>query len=326
MPNKRYFFNDTKAISSSMLNYYFKISMKHTKNIFVVIALFIFNASCLRLDANLYNNDNSITQYYLDNYAGEVDFKLDNTYTIPDSLIYLFSLNSKTSSEKEATEIKAIYIGSISKIKTDTVIVYCHGNKDHMDFYWQRAKLLANVGGKNHYGVLMMDYRGFGLSKGVATENGMYADVDACLQWLQNNGLESKRLIIYGFSLGSAPATELTATPKTLVPSKLILESPFASSAVMVQDASKMAMPPEYFTDLKIDNAEEIKKVSQPFMWIHGTKDDFLSMQTHGEVVYKNYKGKYSEAHRIDGAGHGNVPNTMGFDLYKKTILEFIIK
>ncbi|MES2836995.1 MAG: alpha/beta fold hydrolase [Bacteroidota bacterium] len=296
-----------------------------TKNIFLFSAL-ILVTSCLRLDANLYNSDNTITEYYLDNYAGEVDFILDETYTIPDSLIHLFSLNSKTASEKESTEIKAIYIGSISKIKTDTIIVYCHGNRDHMDFYWQRAKLLANVGAKNHYGVLMMDYRGYGLSKGVATEEGLYADVDACLQWLQANGLDNKRLIMYGFSLGSAPATELTANPRTLVPSKLILEAPFASAAVMVQDGSKMAMPAEYFTDLKIDNAEEIKKVSQPFMWIHGTKDDFLSIETHGEVVYKNYKGFYSEAHRVSGGGHGSVPNTMGIDEYKKTFLKFIVK
>lgn len=299
------------------------------KSIFTNISIFsflFFASSCLRLDANLYNSDNTIKEYYLDNYAGEVDFKLDETYTIPDSLIHLFSLNSKTASEKESTEIKAIYIGSISKIKTDTVIVYCHGNRDHIDFYWQRAKLLANVGGKNHYGVLMMDYRGYGLSKGLATEEGLYADVDACLQWLQANGLDNKRLIMYGFSLGSAPATELTANSRTLVPSKLILEAPFASAAVMVQDGSKMAMPAEYFTDLKIDNAEEIKKVNQPFMWIHGTKDDFLSIETHGEVVYKNYKGVYSEAHRVNDAGHGSVPNTMGIDTYKKTLLNFIVK
>ena len=36
-------------------------------------------------------------------------------------------------------------------------------------------------------------------------------------------------------------------------------------------------------TDLKIDNAEEIKKVKQPFLWIHGTNDNFLNYKTHGQ-------------------------------------------
>ena len=77
--------------------------------------------------------------------------------------------------------------------------MYCHGNKWHMDFYWQRAKLLAHTNGKNKYGVLMMDYRGFGMSEGDPTENGMYADVNACMKWLKDKGLTNSRLIIYGF-------------------------------------------------------------------------------------------------------------------------------
>ncbi|MBK6837953.1 MAG: hypothetical protein IPG90_06520 [Bacteroidetes bacterium] len=30
-----------------------------------------------------------------------------------------------------------------------------------MDFYWPRAKLLANTGWKNRFGVMMIDYRGW---------------------------------------------------------------------------------------------------------------------------------------------------------------------
>ena len=195
-----------------------------------------------------------------------------------------------------------------------------------MDFYWQRAKLLAHTNGKNTYGVMMMDYRGYGLSEGKPTEKGMYADVDACMKWLKERGLSSDRLIIYGFSLGSASACELSANVRTLRPSKLILEAPFGSSAIMVQDASQLNMPAEYFTDLKIDNAEEIKKVNQPFLWIHGTKDNFLNYKTHGEVVYKNYQGSYQTKYLVEGADHGEVPEKMGFDTYLKTLGEFIRK
>jgi len=294
--------------------------MKNTLYLFIVSAIV---SGCLRLDDNLYNQS-KLTEYKLDNYTGEIDFKLDYSYHIPDSLIHLFTLNSQASGENSATKIYAIYIGSISKIATDTVIMYCHGNKDHMDFYWQRAKLLANAGGKNRFGVLMIDYRGFGMSEGKPTENGLYADTDAALKWLKNNGLTNERLMIYGFSLGSAPATKMAANNYTLKPSKLMLEAPFANAEVMVQDASGLALPGTTVTDLQINNGEEIKKVQQPFFWIHGIADDFLSINTHGEIVYANYNGTYKEAHRIPGAGHSTIQTTMGFQDYLNAVSNFI--
>jgi pimeloyl-ACP methyl ester carboxylesterase len=296
--------------------------MKYLFFLVVILSL----SSCLRLDDNLYNLSDKITEYKLDNYTGEQDFVLDNSFLIPDSLIHRFTLSSKGSEDNNATTIQAIYIGSISKIQTDTVIMYCHGNKWHMDFYWQRAKLLAHISGKNKYGVLMIDYRGYGLSQGKPTEAGLYADVDAALQWLKLKGLNNSRLIMYGFSMGTAPACELTSKPRSMIPSKIILEAPFASADVMANDGSGLNMPGSFFTNLKIDNAEEIKNIQQPFCWIHGTNDNFLNIKTHGEVVYKNYHGSYKEAHRISGADHGEIPSKMGFNTYLNTLSTFIKK
>lgn len=280
-------------------------------------------SSCLRLDDNLYNPDNTITRYLLDDYPGQVDFKLDTSYTIPANRINLIPLTSDD--EGNPANIQAIYIGNPARINTDTVIMYCHGNRDHMDFYWQRAKLLANVGGKNRYGVMMIDYRGYGLSEGTSTEKSLYADVEAALAWLKAQGLTSKRLIMYGFSMGTIPAIELTATPRSLTPAKLILEAPLASAEAMVQGSSVLALPGSFFTNLQIDNAEKIKRVKQPLMWIHGIGDDFLSMEGHGEVVYKNYGGQQKVAYRIAGANHGDIPLVMGFTNYQNAVLQFIL-
>jgi hypothetical protein len=182
------------------------------------------------------------------------------------------------------------------------------------------------VGGKSRYGVLMFDYRGFGRSQGKSTEATIYADVDAALRWLQGYGLTGSRLVVYGFSLGSAPATEICYKARTISPSALILEAPFASSYAMVESSSKLNMPASYFTNHQINNAKKIKSVIQPFMWIHGKEDDFLSRTTQGQVVYDNYRGKSGEYHIIDGANHSNVPNTWGFENYKNAIYSFITK
>ncbi|MDQ3191087.1 MAG: alpha/beta hydrolase [Bacteroidota bacterium] len=290
-----------------------------SKYILFLVTLLLFT-SCQRLDDNLFNPDTSITEYKMDKFDGEVDFILNESYTINQNLIHQFTLGV------EGSKIYAIYIGDLAKIATDTVIMYCHGNKWHMDFYWQRAKLLANTGFKNKFGVLMIDYKGYGLSQGKATEQALYEDTNTALNWLKEQGLTSERLVMYGFSLGSAPAINLSANPMALKPSKLIVEAPFASSAVMVQDATQLAMPASYFVNIKINNAEEIKKVEQSFMWIHGIQDDFLSIKSHGELVFNNYSGSYSEAHRIEGANHGDVPLIWGFESYTNAINAFIEK
>ena len=157
------------------------------KNVLLVIASFLVLTGCLRLDDNLYD-PTALKDYLLDKYTGEVDFYLNSDYAIPSSLVHIFTLPSQAPDESTPTTIYAIYIGEISKIATDTVIMYCHGNRDHMDFYWPRAKLLANAGSKNRFGILMIDYRGFGMSGGETSEKGLYADADAALLWLKNKG------------------------------------------------------------------------------------------------------------------------------------------
>lgn len=290
----------------------------------IVSFLTIFLSSCLRLDSQLFNGK-KLDEYKWDNYTGIKEISsLSDTFKIDGSNQKLFTLQS-TGKSGTAT-IYAVYLGNEANIATDTVILYCHGNADHMDRYWNRAKLLAYTGNKHRYGVLMFDYRGYGKSEGKPDEESIYADTEACLQWLKNKGLTNNRLVIYGFSLGTSAATEITANNFSLQPAKLILEAPFASAEVMVQDGSKLALPGSYFTNNKIDNAEEIKKVKVPFMWIHGTVDDFLSIKTHGEVVYKNYTGPYKEAHRISGANHSDVPAIWGYHNYSQALLNFITR
>lgn len=293
------------------------------KSILSFIFLLAFLSCNQRLDSNLYNQQ-KVDSYLWDNYSGEVDFILDESYKIEADRFVQFPLISKGIQGEADVSIQAVYLGDIQRIATDTVILYCHGNKDQMDFYWQRAKLLAHTGRKHQYGVMMFDYRGFGMSEGEPTEEGMYNDVQAALDWLKDRGLSSDRLVVYGFSLGSAPSTRIASFTEGLRPCQLILEAPFASSQQMVRDASLSEMPASLFTDAKINNAEIIKSVEIPFCWIHGNKDAFLDIETHGRQVYNNYDGVYREAHVVEGAGHSTVPQTLGFVSYSAILKSFI--
>lgn len=288
------------------------------KELFLIIVTLAL-AGCLDLDPLLFNPNTEITEYKLDAFDGEQEIEVD-AYQVADSLNTIFTIEVGDKKEK----IYAVYMGNIDSIQTDTVILYLHGNAGHLDYYWPRAKLLANVHGQNNYGVLMIDYRGFGLSEGTPTEENLYEDSRAAVSWLAEHGLTSDRFMMYGFSLGSAPTCELTVHGAALSPAKIMLESPFASVDVMVQDGSGLALPKSLFSNLKIDNAEEIKKVEQPLYWIHGIDDDFLALETHGKVVFENHQGAYKVAYKVASANHGDVPKIMGYEAYIKSLEEFI--
>lgn len=288
------------------------------KNYLLILSLFVLS-SCLKLDDIAFVNE-SISEYQLDDFNDDIDFRLDSGYNVED--IHFITLKSGE------FDIAAIYVGDLNTISTDTVILYSHGQTLHMDYYWQRAKLLANCAEKNRFGVLMYDYRGYGLSEGSPTEVGLYQDIRASFQWLLDNGSQPTRIISYGFSLGSAPATDLMAFGhNNKYPCKLILESPFASADFITQESTIIDVSSSFITTLEFDNVEKIKLVQQPFMWMHGFADDYVAI-TNGEAIVKNYTGADSTYIRVVGANHGKdgVPQTMGYNNYLSELESFITK
>ena len=293
--------------------------MKYIALLFISISLL----SCRkRLDSFLFNGS-KLESYQLDNYTGEVSLELNGQFAVPDSMIN--RVHFPVEIDGETVQVQGIYVGDTNLISQDTVILYCHGNKDHMDFYWCREKLYAHIGGLGRYGVLMFDYPGFGLSEGTATENNMYAATSSAISWLKDRGLNNDRFVMFGFSLGSAAVCEVAghSSEYALQPSKIILEAPFASAEIMIQDAALLSMPGSFLVDLKIDNATEIKKVNVPLLWIHGMADSFLSMTSHGQLVYENKPGA-KESVLVPGGEHETTPFVMGYQAYIDRLAAFI--
>ena len=294
------------------------------KNIVIILIIGLTALACRkRLDGFLFN-PSQIESYQLDAYQGELTLDLAGEFGVPDSMIHHLEWNVEL--EEGSAKMSAIYVGNLASIATDTVILYCHGNKDHMDFYWPRQKLYAHAGGLGRYGVLMFDYPSFGLSEGKSSEANMYHSTARAIEWLQTQGLQNERFVIFGFSLGSAAACEVAAHPAeyALSPSKLILEAPFASAEVMIQDAGLLSMPGSFLVDLLIDNATEIKKINIPLLWIHGEDDSFLSVKSHGQPVYDNKTTGYKEAYLVPGGEHETTPFVAGYQNYIDRISTFI--
>ena len=112
------------------------------------------------------------------------------------------------------------------------VIVYFHGNGGHIGYRTDRAVKLAAAG----YGALLLGYRGYGANPGQPSEDGIFADARAALAWLRNQGVASRRVVLYGESLGTAVAVRMAAESNGDTPvGAVILESPFTSIADVAQ-------------------------------------------------------------------------------------------
>ena len=262
----------------------------------------------------------------LDSYAFE---NAEGEVIIHDSLLAtsdnysLMTFNSIDANTGQSYRIYGVFIGDTTTITTDTLLVYFHGQSKHMDHYFSRASLLANVGGKYNYNVLMMDYRGYGMSEGLSSEQGLFEDANAVINWIQEQGVNPQKTVFYGYSLGAIPAIDRMAYRSDFQPAKLIIEAPLASVEYLVHSSTIIQVNPDFVTNLDFENAEKIKDVDEPLLWMHGAEDTYVAIEN-GEIIYNNHGGSVKEAERVSECDHSEVPVIMGVDLYLDRILNFI--
>ena len=145
------------------------------------------------------------------------------------------------------------------------VILYFHGNGGHLGHRVERLLRFAREG----YGVLMLEYRGYGGNPGTPTENGFYTDARAALGFLEHEGVAANRLVLYGESLGSGVAVELAAQHDV---AGVILEAPFTSVAEVAQCHFPYIPAARLVID-RFDSRSRIGKVRAPILVLHGERD-----------------------------------------------------
>ena len=262
-----------------------------------------------------------LDSYAFENAEGEVIIH-DSLLATSDSYS-LMTFNSIDANTGQSYRIYGVFIGDTTTITTDTLLVYFHGQSKHMDHYFSRASLLANVGGKYNYNVLMMDYRGYGMSEGLSSEQGLFEDANAVINWIQEQGVNPQKTVFYGYSLGAIPAIDRMAYRSDFQPAKLIIEAPLASVEYLVHSSTIIQVNPDFVTNLDFENAEKIKDVDEPLLWMHGAEDTYVAIEN-GEIIYNNHGGSVKEAQRVSECDHSEVPIIMGVDLYLERILNFI--
>jgi hypothetical protein len=145
------------------------------------------------------------------------------------------------------------------------VIVYFHGNGGTIAHRGAAVRPLLEAG----YGLLLLEYRGYGGNPGRPTEAGLYADARAALAFVDAAGIGVDRQVLYGESLGTGVAVQM-ATERGAA--ALVLASPYTSIADVA--AQKFPLVPVRW--LLLDRYESLAKIARlriPLLVLHGERD-----------------------------------------------------
>jgi uncharacterized protein len=146
------------------------------------------------------------------------------------------------------------------------VVILFHGNAGNIGMRNFKARLLIDAG----YGALLAEYRGYGGNPGKPTEQGLYADAQAYLAWLEKQGFPPSRVVLYGESLGTGVAVQMAAEKPDY--KGLILETPFSSVVSLAQKIYFFA-PAWLLVRDRYDNVAKIGKIKVPLLVLHGSID-----------------------------------------------------
>jgi fermentation-respiration switch protein FrsA (DUF1100 family) len=149
--------------------------------------------------------------------------------------------------------------------------------------------------------VLIFDYPGYGRSAGAASEVGCYHAADAAYDWLiREQGLASRRLVLYGRSLGSAVAVELASRRPH---GALVLVSPPTSLPDTALGQFPL-LPARWLMRNRFDSLARIRSCHAPLFVVHGTADRLVS-PAQGKELF----AAANEPRRflpVEGARHGD--------------------
>jgi uncharacterized protein len=228
----------------------------------------------------------------------------------PDSSIETVLLTTK-----DSIKLETWYIKTATAAK-GTVILF-HGHLSKKSSVASEAASFREMG----YNTLLVDFRAHGGSEGNTCTIGYNEAEDVMLAFFYIRAKGEENIVLWGISMGAAAITKALSDHK-LLPSKVILEMPFATIRQAAQGRIKMmGMPPEPLSTLvlfwgSVENsfwafdmqpAEFVKKINMPVLLQWGRHDPRV-LQEETDAIYKNLPAK-KQLVVYETAGHESLCN-----------------
>lgn len=151
------------------------------------------------------------------------------------------------------------------------VVLYAHGNAGNVSDLRYVLQLYRD---KMNASVLVFDYRGYGRSEGVPSEEGVLVDARAARKWLAaRTNVREQDIVLVGRSLGGGVAVDLAAKDGAR---GLILESTFTS----LPDAAAGQFPLLPYRSVmhsRLDSLSKIPNYHGPLLQLHGDADRLVA-------------------------------------------------
>lgn len=198
------------------------------------------------------------------------------------------------------------------------VLLYLHGNGFNIGANVAHAYRFHQMG----FSVLLIDYRGYGLSEGgFPTEAGVYQDAAAAWNYLvKDRKIPPQQIFLYGHSLGGAIAIDLAVQHPDAA--GLIVQGSFTSIRQIVEHQNSFRMfPVDLILTSRFDSISKVRSLSVPVLFIHGAADlqvpAFMSEQLFAAAPEPKYLVLFPEG------GHNNVAEVAGSQ-YFQAVQKFI--
>jgi fermentation-respiration switch protein FrsA (DUF1100 family) len=157
-------------------------------------------------------------------------------------------------------------------------VLFLHGNAGNISHRLDSIEMFRRLG----YSTLIFDYRGYGNSSGVPTEQGTYRDAEAAWRYLaEQRHIPSCRIVLFGESLGGAVAAWLAARER---PAALVIASGFTSVPDLGQQLYPY-LPVRWLARIRYDTREYLRAVTAPVLVAHSPEDDIIPFE-HGRALF----------------------------------------
>ncbi len=206
--------------------------------------------------------------------------------------------------------------GELSPARQDSegrpVILFLHGNAGNLTYRYDIVQMLLAM----DTDVFIIDYHGYGKSEGEPGEAALYADAQAAWDELTiTRKIDPKRIILFGKSLGSAPAIELATRVE---PAGIVVEAAFTS----VPDMASSVLPivPKFAISTKMNSIDRIANVKCPKLFTHSPVDEMIPYE-HGRRLYEA-ASEPKTFYAVERAKHNDM-HVIGGTAYREALRKF---
>ena len=176
------------------------------------------------------------------------------------------------------------------------VALFLHGNAGTIGHRAGRIAPFAAAG----WGVLLLDWRGYGGNPGNPSEEGLALDARAAYELLRLRGYGADRIVIWGESLGTALAVRLGGEVHAAA---LVLEAPFTSMVDMAHRQYPF-VPADWLLQDRLESLLRIPRVTAPVLVMHGSEDRLIPPDMGRALAVAARDGRFV---LIEGATHNNL-------------------